>query len=192
MDNGFNEYDNMQYQNQGYMSNNGAVNPNMNVPKKSKAPCIIGCAVALGIILFLAFIGFIFFVFVVGAEKEPISARDFSEYMEDNNYFVLDVEMDEKVYLAIDEDDEYQVVFFEFDDEKAANTLYSNSKSDLEETSERNKSHTEVSGKNYNKYTLSAGDSYSVVSRIENTVITVEADKDDKEEVNDVLKELGY
>lgn len=49
-----------------------------------------------------------------------------------------------------------------------------------------------INGKNFQKYTLSTESKYKVISRIDNTVIYLNVDDNYKEEVKNVLKELGY
>lgn len=51
---------------------------------------------------------------------------------------------------------------------------------------------TNISGKNYSKYTLSSGEKYMVVSRINNTVVYLDVNSNYKDEVKTILSELGY
>ena len=51
---------------------------------------------------------------------------------------------------------------------------------------------TNVELKNYSKYTLLSSGKYMVVSRINNTVIYVNADANYKDNIKNILDELGY
>ena len=51
---------------------------------------------------------------------------------------------------------------------------------------------TSVSMKNYSKYSLSTGGKFKVVSRIDNTVVYLNVDSNNKDAVRDLLDELGY
>ena len=46
--------------------------------------------------------------------------------------------------------------------------------------------------KNYSKYTLQSDNKYMVVSRIEDTVVYVKVDSKYKDQIKDLLKEIGY
>ena len=62
----------------------------------------------------------------------------------------------------------------------------------FEKQKENTLAETNVNGKNYSKYTLSTGNKYKVLSRIDNTVIYLDVDNSYKEEVKNILGELGY
>ena len=51
---------------------------------------------------------------------------------------------------------------------------------------------TSVNLKNYSVYTLSTDSKYRVLSRIDNTVVYINVDKQYKDEVKGILEELGY
>ena len=64
-------------------------------------------------------------------------------------------------------------------------TKFENSKS-------RSSIETNVSMKNYSKYTLLSNGKYMVISVINNTAIYVNVEESHKEEVDNILNELGY
>lgn len=51
---------------------------------------------------------------------------------------------------------------------------------------------TSVSVNNYSKYTLSTNETYMIVTRIENTIMFTQTDKDYKDSVKDTFDQLGY
>ncbi len=48
------------------------------------------------------------------------------------------------------------------------------------------------SGKNYEIYELTTSLMYMYTSRIDNTLIYISANKEDKNEIKDLIKKLGY
>lgn len=47
-------------------------------------------------------------------------------------------------------------------------------------------------GKNYSSYSITTGGKYKFVERVEKTVIYLNVDKEYKDDVKDLVKELGY
>jgi len=131
--------------------------------------------------------------------KEPITASEFKNEMEDLDFEIVDAKYQfaeydyvEKVYLALEEDGDYQIEFYKLDEEEDAINFYNNNKSIFESDKGSTSAETSVNLKNNSKYTLTTNGKYKVVSRIENTVIYLNVDKEYKDEVKDILKELGY
>ena len=131
--------------------------------------------------------------------KESITANEFKNKMEDMNYIVVDAkdqfeEYDyiEKVYLAAPKNYKYQIEFYEMDEEEQAISFYNNNQEIFESYNSSASAETNVSIGNNAKYTLTTEDEYRLLSRIDNTVIYVHVDKEYKDEIKEVLKELGY
>lgn len=131
--------------------------------------------------------------------KESITANEFKDKMEDMNYIIVDAknqfeEYDyiEKVYLAVPEDYEYQIEFYEMDREEQAITFYNHNKDIFESYKSSISSETSVNIGNNAKYTLTTEDEYRLLSRIDNTVIYVHVDKEYKDKIKETLKEIGY
>jgi hypothetical protein len=119
--------------------------------------------------------------------------------MQQKDYTVLDANSQfsdydyiQQVYIAVDSNSNYQIEFYELSDDSHATIFYNNNKEIFEESKENTSAETSVDLKNYSKYTLSSNGEYMVVSRIDNTVIYVDVDQNYKENVKDVLNELGY
>ena len=71
-------------------------------------------------------------------------------------------------------------------------SFYNNNKSIFESTKSGASTESNINGKNYSKYTLTSNGKYMVVSRVANTVAFVNVSSDLKDNVNTILKELGY
>ena len=70
--------------------------------------------------------------------------------------------------------------------------MFNTNKEDFISTKSSSHSETNISLKNYDKYSLSSADKFKTVSRIDNTLIYVNVDSSYKKEVVEYLKKLGY
>lgn len=132
-------------------------------------------------------------------DKKSITANEFKNTMESNHYIVQEAtnqfsEYDyvEKVYIALSSDSSYQIEFYQLSDDNYATSFYNNNKSIFEKSKSSKSSETSVSMANYSKYTLQTDGKYKVISRIDNTAIYLNVDTDNKNDVNSILKKLGY
>ena len=136
---------------------------------------------------------------VSGCSKKAITAETFEIKMESKGYDVEDVtsqyssQIDiKKGYVAIDEDGEYQIEFYELGDNDTAISMYDNNKSVFESSKGSVSSEASVSGSNFSKYSLSTGGKYKVICRVDNTLIYLNVPSSKKDEVKKVLDSLGY
>ena len=136
-----------------------------------------------------------------GKDKTAISAKEFSEKLEDKDYIIQEstsqYSSNEEIiesYIALSEDYSYQIEFIILDSESDASSMYSYNKSRFETERENasSKAHSEVNLANYSKYTLTVNDKYKVLSRIDNTLIYINADSEYKDKIDSVLEDLGY
>lgn len=136
-----------------------------------------------------------------GKNKNAISAKEFSEKMEDKDYIIQestsqysDNDEIEESYIALSEDYSYQIEFILLDSESDASNMYSHNKNKFETEREysSSKAHSEINLANYSKYTLIVNGKYKVLSRIDNTLIYINADSEYKDEIDNVLEDLGY
>jgi len=189
---------NNQFQNPDYVKVTEGYNL-YNKPKKSKAPFIIlgGCATffVIGVIVMVILIS------SIAKPKESISAEEFKNFMEEKDYVVSDAteqfanyDFVKKVYIAQDLDDDYQIEFYELEDESDAEDFYVTNSTNFDKYKENAnvKVSSNVSGPNYHIYKLGTADSYKSVIIIDETGVFVDIDDDDAEEVKEVLKELKY
>lgn len=131
--------------------------------------------------------------------KVSITDEDFKTAMEAKGYTIADAsaqfaEYDEitKVYIALSENGGYQIEFYETSTDDAAARLYSGNKSIFEQSEGNASTHTSISAANYSNYKLTVDGYYKVLSRINNTMIYIDAPSEFKEEIKTVLEELGY
>ena len=132
--------------------------------------------------------------------KEPITISEFKDMMKDKDFELvnsketqlLEYDYIEKSYIALEEDYNYQVEFYELDEEEDAIYFYNINKEKFEKSKSSASTETSVSMGNNSKYTLTTKDKYKVISRIEDTAIYLDVDKKYKDEVKEILKEMGY
>lgn len=134
-----------------------------------------------------------------GKNKKSISADEFCSKMEDKSFITTDStaqyatskEINES-YIAISKDYSYQIEFIVLDSDSSAESMYNHNKSTFESENPTKNVCTSTSLANYSKYTLLANGKYKVLSRIDNTLIYINADSSHKDEINSILDDLGY
>lgn len=134
-----------------------------------------------------------------GVKKEAIDDEEFNRIMSNERFTVenREKEFDENEYvedilLAIQEDNNYEIVFLELESDSYAKKSYELAKKFIEPFKEGTSNYTEVNLANNSKYTLTTEDIYFVIARVEDTIIFLEVDKEYKAEVTDILNKLGY
>ena len=162
-----------------------------------KVFAIIGVIVAILVIIVAVVTGVLILKF--NKEKVSMNSSEFIRFMEQKGYTVQDAKSQfqeydyiEKVYIALTNDYSYQIEFYEFIDESYATQFYNYNQSRIEAAKGNASAETNIGGKNSNKYTLSSNGKYSVVSRINNTVIFVNVEDEYRDTIKKVLKETEY
>lgn len=146
--------------------------------------------------LILVFLGILLTACVV--EKEAIDEDDFIRIMTNEGFNIkqqFEYSGDlEEYYIATDPKGEYEIEFWELDSDSNSNAkeFYENAKRMIETQKKGTYKDSNVDLINTNKYTLTNETMYIVISRIEDTFIYLDVDKEYKEEVNNILKKLGY
>jgi len=147
----------------------------------------------------LMLVGLIVFLTACSSKKEAIDEDQFIRIMNDEGFSIKNVESQfeqygyfEEAYLAIDSNNNYQIEFYELEEENYALNFYNNNKSKFENEKSSTYVDSNIDLINTNKYTLTTNNEYKVISRIDDTVIYLDVDKKYKKEVNDILKKLGY
>ena len=162
-----------------------------------KKPMII-ILIVLAIIAVIGVIGGILFS-TLTKEKDSITVSEFYNRMQEKGYIVQDAKSQfadydyvKQVYIALNNDNTYQVEFYDLEDASYAVSFYKNNKAIFENSKGNSSAENNVEGKNHAKYTLSSNGQYMVVSRIDNTVIFVKVEDAYRDMVKSILNELGY
>ena len=130
--------------------------------------------------------------------KKAITKDDFVKKAEDNKLIVVDVleqfaekeEMESATVAASPEN--WQVEFYVLATKKDAKDMFKKNKDDFEGSYSVKKVTVNLSGTNYDKFTMDASDMYFVLTRVDNTLLYVKAPSNAKEPINEFIKELGY
>lgn len=150
--------------------------------------------VMLVVILFISI-----FMLTGCGNKKAITSEDYKNKMEEKKYSVQestsqfsDYDYVKKVYIALNSDRTYQIEFYELSDVDNAVSFFNNNKTIFENSKSNDAVETSVSMGNNSKYTLTTNGRYKVVSRIDNTVIYLDVTEQYKNDVQSILKSLGY
>lgn len=130
--------------------------------------------------------------------KNKITAEDFKTTMMEKGYAVA-VDTDilnsnevKNMYIALKNESDYQIEFYEFNSEEYAKEFYTNNKEIFLDSKNGNYSESEDNGRNYKKYTMSDNNHYKVVVYVENTAIYLNVRDTYMDEVKHIIKSLGY
>lgn len=149
--------------------------------------CILACSVIFGLT-------------GCSTDKDPISAETFTQKMEKAGLEINDQSKEapedlgmSEVRVAFDEG-KYQIEFYTFDKEEDAKSMYNYVQENLEKQyeSESGRVRTSKSVGNHASYKLSADEKYFVVSRIGNTLVYSAATSDYKNQVKELVEDIGY
>lgn len=133
------------------------------------------------------------------SNKTAISIDEFKEKMRDDSYYVVNSkeqfsEYDYIIdsYIAINSNKTFQIEFYKLSDIDNSVAFYNYNKDIFDASKTSNSAYTDVNLNNISKYTLTTEDSYKVLSRIDDTVIYVNTNKEYKDEIKSILKKIGY
>lgn len=150
-------------------------------------------------LLLFSIIGIVCLFLTTGCGKTAIDAEDFKVTMDGKGFKIVDAtsqfvkqEYVKKVYVAMSSDNTYQIEFYEFAEDSDGKTFFDANKKDFEDNKGSVNSSKLINLGKYNKYTLTSDEKYQVVSRIGNTAIFVNTNKKYKDNINDIIDELGY
>ena len=131
--------------------------------------------------------------------KEAKTSKEFINIMENNKYEIVNVKKQfenraqvKEAIIAIEQSKNYQIEFYVMSDEKNAKSFYENNREIFKENATNSNVNTEVNLGNYSKYTQTSNGKYSVISRIDNTIIYLNVDEKNKENIEEILETLGY
>ena len=131
--------------------------------------------------------------------KKAIDSDKFKKIMTDMDFQVVDAkylfsEYDQvkEVYVALEKDRNYQIEFYVLDTDDSATDFYNTNKTIFEDSKGSTSSYKTVNLGNVSKYTLTTDGQYKIISRIGNTAVFVSEDIKYKDDINKILKKLGY
>ena len=130
--------------------------------------------------------------------KTAITAEDFKETLEQDYEIYNLLENDQYEYLEgnytiyFGEELLSRLDFYQLSDLEHAVYFYQENQKTVSDNQSDSVSEKEQSGDNYKKYTLETADTYYIVEYVDKTALYAEVDLEYKDELNNVLDELGY
>jgi predicted small lipoprotein YifL len=138
------------------------------------------------------------FILTGCGKKEPIDVEQFTKKAKDKGYDVVDVSKQYEKYEYIksgtvaSSNNKWQVELYILEDETGAKNMYNINKNKFNKEKHNSKTYSEVTMKNYSKYTLKANNKYMYLSRVDNTLIYCDVESKYEEEAKKFIKELNY
>jgi hypothetical protein len=146
----------------------------------------------LGVVLCLV----ILVAFAGCGSKTAITPAQFSDAVGGYGFSVSDAlnEEDKALYdtMLYAEKGGDKLLFLVVRDAENPKSIFEGLKSQVEDLKGAVNASTSVSGGNSGKYTMTSGGKFYAVSQIGQTLIYTESDDGSKDEIKDILKELGY
>lgn len=139
-------------------------------------------------------------LFITGCTltKTAITDDDFANTMSKQNYTMQDVSPQfasynyvKKATVALEKNKNYQIEFYVLDTEDNAKKMFENNQKIFKDNTEKAITKS-VDMKNYNTFSISNNKVYRYLCRVDNTLIYVDTKAEYKEDVEKIIKELGY
>ena len=133
-------------------------------------------------------------------DKTVLTPDQFMDIMVAEGYNIYDItaqttdfEDIETVYAATTGEELYQIEFIKMADEESAEALFTGNKVGLEQYKEENAYiDYDLSLANFSTYKITVVERYVVVSRVEDTLIFINAPEEFKDEIDRIVSLLGY
>ncbi len=130
------------------------------------------------------------------SNRTPVSVSDFNEIMEEKGFEIVDAtgqvapESITAISIAVNED--YQIELYEMVSDATATAVFAENKDIFEDYAIGSATTISKNIMNYAYYSVTSSGTYYALSKIGNTMIYVVADAEYKDEISEILKELGY
>lgn len=131
--------------------------------------------------------------------KQPATAEEFTAVMAGHGLQVQELEPDwteeaeyYRTVLESTDGETCQIVYYHMTDSQTARRLFTNARTMLEYEKRSFSSTVSVNMGRFGSYSQTSDGLYSCVSYIGDTVISVRAEEYRKDEMREILKELGY
>ncbi len=130
--------------------------------------------------------------------KTEITTDQFKSKVESNGLLTTDVTTQYSEYEYVKEatvalkEGEYQIEFYVLDNEANATSMFNTNKTIFETYKGNASKETSSSVGNYSKYTLQSNDLYMYLCRVKNTLLYIKVDDKYKDDVKNIVKDLGY
>ncbi len=138
------------------------------------------------------------FILTGCGNKTAASIETFEQVSKEHGNEIIDItdqyqsyENLEKVIISKNTDD-WNVEFYILNSEDSARSMFNLNKETFEKEKKDISSQSSSSFGNYETYTLTTGDYYMHLCRVDNTFLYVKVNKENKDAVKKLIKDLGY
>lgn len=137
-------------------------------------------------------------VFATGCTTKKVDGDNFKTYMEKKGFKIYDLnkqydgELVSSAILASNEENGYDIEFLVFKSDDYAKNAFQANRTAFRELKKSDDKEDSVSKEKTSKYYLTTKDTYYVISRKNNTLVYAICDGSYKNDVNKILKDLGY
>ena len=129
--------------------------------------------------------------------KKAITTSEFKNKMEGKGFTIVDVleQFSEYQYVkeaTVAKNDDFQLEFYVLSDTERANYMFNTNKEIFQNSKGSSSFETKNKVGNYENYSLTSAGYYMYVSRVNNTLIYLKVNESKKDEVIEIIKDLGY
>lgn len=148
------------------------------------------------ILLIICFI--VIFTLSACNSKKTINTEEFNSKVSQMGYQVVDVtnqytsNNNIKSAVSAKANEGYSILFFVFDDDVSATSMFNSNKSSFESYRAKPTDENSISFVNYSSYELTSSGYYMYTCRIDNTLIYVKAPDTYKENIKKLVKSIDY
>ena len=138
-------------------------------------------------------------VIITGCSKKtPLNSIDFVDLIEQNEFKTTNVKDQfsdysqiQNAFIAQNKEMTYQIEYYELDTIDNAKSFYNGNK-DRFKKMEKVKVYKNIDLDNYEKYVQNTDSVFSLIARIDNTIVYANTKIEYKDEVQDIVEKLGY
>ena len=131
------------------------------------------------------------------SSRTPATVKTFQMHMEAAGFTVEDVTavtetngLADAILVAVGED--YQIEFWDLVGTNAGQTVFRATRNSLSAEHPAKFMEVEITSNAYSYFAFNADGNFHVIARVEDTMLLCEAEKEHKDEIVDILKQLGY
>ena len=131
------------------------------------------------------------------SSRTPATVKTFQMHMEAAGFTVEDVTavtetngLADAILVAMGE--EYQIEFWDLVGTNAGKTVFRATRNSLSAEHPAKFMEVEMTSNAYSYFAFNADGNFHVIARVEDTMLLCEAEKEHKEAIVDILKQLGY
>jgi hypothetical protein len=129
------------------------------------------------------------------SSRIPLTASEVVGILEQSDYYIANTGLNDtgiKFIEALDPEDKFIIWFSEYDSAEQARTAFNEIRNDFNSVRGSWSSRVENNTANYNIYRVTTNGIYYVASRIDNTLLYIVTEEENRSAVDEILETLGY